>query len=142
MRLKNAQGDVIATGISIAAAHGGWMVDDVLYLDNGYTVLDGSEAPTWEAAPAEYFWIDVGPFFDRFGVKALDITSSEDPQVRGVVTLCMPRKYIDLKRPDLPQMVGLLVAKGIITAGEKVAVLAMVTTEYERHIKGLPQPTE
>lgn len=98
--------------------------------------------PMW-ADPAldpRYWWLDVGPFFDRFGAKSLSITSSADAQVQGIVTLCMPRQYIDLKRADLPAMLDVLVAKSLITAGEKAAVLAGPTTDYERHIKGLPQP--
>lgn len=87
-----------------------------------------------------YFWIDPGPFFDRFGAKALAITSSTDPQAQGLVTLLLPRKYVDLKRADLPAMLDLLVAKGIITTPEKLAVLTPVTTDYERHIKGMEQP--
>lgn len=99
-------------------------------------------APTWVDADLDprYWWINVGPFFDRFGPKALAIVSSADDQVRGVVQLCMPRQYIDLKRADLPVMVGLLVLKGIITEAEKTAALTAPTTDYERHIKGLPQP--
>lgn len=92
------------------------------------------------ALDSRYFWIDVGPFFDRFGAKALSITGSADVQVQGLVTLLLPRKYVDLKRADLPSMLDLLVSKGLITAAEKTAVLNPITTEYERHIKGLEQP--
>lgn len=99
-------------------------------------------APTsWDDVPPEYWHIDIGPFFDRFGQKALTITSSEDNVVKGLLTLILPRKYIDLKRADMPQMLGILVSKGLITAAEKQAVLTNPTTEYERHYKGLPQPT-
>ncbi|NVM80054.1 hypothetical protein FHW83_005899 [Duganella sp. SG902] len=97
---------------------------------------------TWASAAPEYFWIDVGPFFDRFGAKALAITRSEDADVRGLVTLLLPRKYIDLKRSDLPQLVGILQAKGLITVAELAAALNQVTTDYERHVKGLPQPAD
>lgn len=87
-----------------------------------------------------YFWVDKGPFFDRFGVKALGIVSSTDPVVQGLVTLILPRNYIDLKRADLPGMLDVLIAKGLINADDKAAVLSPQTTDYERHIKGLPQP--
>lgn len=104
--------------------------------------------PSYKAPPAwsdpgldpRYWWIDVGPFLDRFGAKALAITGSPDQQVQGLVTLLLPRKYVDLKRADLPSMLDLLISKGIITPSEKAAVLASPTTDYERHIKGLPQP--
>lgn len=99
-------------------------------------------APGWADAGLDprYHWIDVGPFFDRFGLKALSITGSTDPQVQGLVTLLLPRKYVDLKRADLPSMLDLLVSKSLITAAEKAAVLNPQTSEYERHIKGMAQP--
>lgn len=87
-----------------------------------------------------YHWLDVGPFFDRFGAKALAVTGSADPQVQGLVTLLLPRKYVDLKRPDLPALLGMLVAKGILTSEEVAAILNPITTDYERHVKGMEQP--
>jgi hypothetical protein len=99
-------------------------------------------ALTWDNAPAEYFQIDVGPFFDRFGQKALQVTSSTDPVVEGMVKFVTPRKFIDLKRPDLSSIIGILVTKGIITSEERDAVLVQRTTDYERHSKGLPQPAD
>lgn len=98
--------------------------------------------PNWTDTDLDqrYWWIDKGPFFDRFGAKALAIVSSTDAQVQGLVSLIYPRNYIDLKRQDLPNMLGLLVAKGLITSAEKDAVLTTPTTDYERHIKDLPQP--
>lgn len=99
-------------------------------------------APQWSDASldARYWWVDVGPFFDRFGAKALAVTSSADAQVQGLVTLVMPRQYVDLKRADLPGMLDLLITKSLITAGDKTSILMSPTTEYERHVKGLPQP--
>lgn len=99
-------------------------------------------AVTWSTAPAEYWWIDVGSFFDRFGSKALAITSSTDPEVAGLVTLVVPRKYVDLQRADLPMLLDVLVVKGIITEAEKAAVLTTPTTEHERYVAGLPQPQD
>lgn len=100
--------------------------------------------PSWSDANLDkrYWWINVGPFFDRFGAKALGVVSSTDPVVQGIVTLTMPREYIDLKRADLSQMLDVLVSKGLITNAEKTAIIAPPTTEYERHIKGLPQPND
>lgn len=101
-----------------------------------------STLPSWSDTQLDqrYYWIDVGPFFDRFGAKALDITGSTDPQVQGLITLLLPRKYVDLKRQDLPSMLDLLVAKGLINSTDKANVLNPQTTEYERHIKDMPQP--
>lgn len=114
----------------------------------GSTVVVQGAAPALATPPAwvspdldeRYHWIDVGPFFDRFGAKTLAITSSADAQVQGLITILLPRKYVDLKRPDLPAMLDILVGKGLITLAEKAAVLNPQTTAYERHIKDMPQP--
>lgn len=98
--------------------------------------------PTWVDAPAEYWWIDVGPFFDRFGDKAIVITSSEDSVVRGLLTLITPRKFIDLKRPDLPGLLDILVTKELIAQDDVARILTTPTTEAERYVKGLPQPED
>jgi hypothetical protein len=99
-------------------------------------------APSWSDSDLDprYWWINVGPFFDRFNGKAINITSSTDPVVQGLLTLTLPREYIDLKRADLAGMLDILIAKGLITSADKTGILAPPTTEYERHIKGLPQP--
>jgi hypothetical protein len=101
-------------------------------------------APAWtdpDLAPA-YWHIDVGSFMDRFGSKALALASSSDPAVQGLITLLMPRKYIDLKHPDLSSWLDLLVSKGLITSSEKSSILTTKTTEQERHVQGLAQPTD
>jgi hypothetical protein len=97
---------------------------------------------TWDNTPAEYWWIGVGAFFDRFGAKALAVTSSEDPVVKGLITLILPRKYVDLKREDLPVLMAVLVDKGLITEGDLDRILTAPTTDFERYISGLPQPAE
>lgn len=115
----------------------GWNYDGTAFSDP-----NAIRVPTWADADLDprYGWLDVGPFMDRFGTKALALTSSTDPQIQGVIALVMPRKYIDLKRPDLSQMLDLLISKGAIGPADKLAVLNPVTTDAERHIKGLPQP--
>lgn len=115
----------------------GWSYDG-----SNFTSPASSTAPQWTdpALDPRYWWVDVGPFFDRFGAKALSITSSTDAQVQGLVSLLLPRKYVDLKRADLPAMLDLLVSKGLITGAEKATVLTTPTSDYERHSKGLEQP--
>lgn len=145
MKLIRENGSVVAEADAITwnAAQFGWEVGGSIYVDPEHKFSIQDEAPvTWATAPAEYFWIDVGPFFDRFGAKQIEVLSSPDNLVRGLVTSCMARKYIDLKRPDLAQLVGILKTKGIITDAELAAVLVQETTDYERHVKNLPQPTE
>lgn len=138
------------TGETLAVAQEPRLVDGIWECgDQRFTDLDGTlykpvPAPplTWANAPEQYWWVDVGPFFDRFGDKAIVVTSADDSVVRGMLTLITPRAYVDLKRPDLPGLLEILVAKQLITADDATRILATPTTDYERHVKGLPQPED
>jgi len=104
-----------------------------------------SSVPSWSDADLDprYHWIDVGPFMDRFGAKAVTVAGSNDATVRGMVLLMQPRKYIDLKRADVASFIGILRdGKGLITESEANAILSPITTDAERHVKGLTQPTD
>lgn len=95
------------------------------------------------------WWVDVGPFYDRFGVDALAIAASDHGACKAVQTLTGVRKYIDLRDPRVANMIDMLIAtaqpaaqpwapgSGPMTADKKAAILTTPTTEYERHIKGL-----
>lgn len=95
------------------------------------------------------WWIDIGPFYDRFGTDVLAIAASDNGACKAVQTLTGVRKYIDLKDPKVAQMIDMLIAmnqpapqpwapgSGPMTAAKKAAILETPTTEKERHIKGL-----
>lgn len=54
--------------------------------------------------PPEWEWyIDLGPFFDRFGPGKLDVLTSPDAGVKALLTDLQIRKWIDLKRADVAQ---------------------------------------
>ena len=92
-------------------------------------VWDGQgwqDAPPAPVAPDPTKWlIDVGPFFDRFGVAKLAVLSSGDAMVRALVTDLQVRKWIDLQRADVAAGVDLLIAKAIpgVDASLKTAIL-------------------
>lgn len=110
-------------------------------------------APAEEPAPAvedpRMWWMDVGPFYDRFGPDALAIAASDHGACKAVQTLTGVRKYIDLRDPKVSTMIDMLIATGQPTAqpwapgsgpmtpAKKAAILETPTKEYERHIKGL-----
>ena len=69
---------------------------------------------TADATPAEYAWyIDIGPFFDRFGAAKLAVLSSTNPIAKAVVTDAMVRKWIDLKLPSVAMGVDALISQAI-----------------------------
>lgn len=95
------------------------------------------------------WWMDVGPFYDRFGPDAIAIAASDHGACKAVQTLTGVRKYVDLKDPRIGQMIDMLIAtaqpaaqpwapgSGPMTVEKKEAILTTPTTEYERHVKGL-----
>ena len=95
------------------------------------------------------WWVDVGPFYDRFGADALAIAASDHGACKAVQTLTGVRKYIDLKDHRVAAMIDMLIAtaqpaaqpwapgSGPMTAAKKAAILTTPTTEVERHVKGL-----
>lgn len=124
---------------------------------NGQTwdvVPYAAPAPTWDDASLDprYHWIDTGPWRDRFGIDWLAITSSDNALCKAAAQLWIDRKYINLKDARNAQMLDAMIAAaqpapnllfpgaGPMTAEKKAAILRLVTTDYERHIKGMVQP--
>jgi hypothetical protein len=106
-------------------------------------------APVEPEADPRLWWVDVGPFYDRFGSDALAIAASDHGACKAVQTLTGVRKYIDLRDPRVASMIDMLIAtgqpaaqpwapgSGPMTPAKKAAILTTPTTEYERHVKGL-----
>lgn len=93
-------------------------------------VLDPADVP-----PLEYQWfIDIGPFFDRFGSAKMNILMSTSPVAKAVVTDCMVRKWIDLQNPSVAAGIDALIQAGVagIDATVKAAVLNTPVTDLER----------
>ena len=79
--------------------------------------------PVWE------WFIDIGPFMDRFGTQKLPILASTDVTVQAVVKDMQARKWIDLERADVGQALDLLLSKGF--AIDKAAILTTPVTDPE-----------
>lgn len=88
-------------------------------------------APPPPPEPENAWWIYVGPFYDRFGDQKWPILASTDPMVGALIKDCSVRKYIDLKRTDLPGALDLLIAKGF--ALDKTAILTTPVSEVDRY---------
>jgi hypothetical protein len=75
--------------------------------------------------PAVYEWyIDIGPFFDRFGAAKLAVLMSPDAAVQAILRDTQIRKWIDLKKPEVAQSVAYIGTKvSGITAEVQTAVL-------------------
>ena len=69
-----------------------------------------TEQGDWEDVPAppapapEWTWyIDLGPFYDRFGTTKMAVLTSTDAGVKAILADLNIRKWVDLKRADVAQ---------------------------------------
>lgn len=139
--------------VSVLQAHAEITAPDMIELEQYDPAIIGSTytggefipapLPTWDDVTPEYWWVEVGSFYDRFGSAKIAVLASPDPTVQALVRDTQVRKYIDLQRPDVVQFVGYLgTAVDEVTPEIQAAVLGPPTTEDERYIKGLPQPID
>lgn len=56
--------------------------------------------------PVWTWYIDIGPFFDRFGAAKMAVLTSSDVGVKAILADTQVRKWIDLKRPDVTQSIA------------------------------------
>ena len=60
--------------------------------------------PTPEpSAPVWQWYIDVGPFFDRFGSVKMQVLTSSDVGVQAILKDIQVRKWLDLKLSEVQQ---------------------------------------
>ena len=61
--------------------------------------------PEWE------WYIDIGPFFDRFGAAKMAVLTSADVGVQAVLKDTQVRKWLDLRLPEIEQSVQYIASK-------------------------------
>lgn len=86
---------------------------DMIALESFDTSVIGkryTEQGAWEdvpvppAPPAEWEWfIDIGPFYDRFGSAKMAVLTSPDAGLKAILADLSIRKWVDLKRSDVAQ---------------------------------------
>ena len=77
--------------------------------------------PVWE------WFIDIGPFFDRFGAAKMAVLTSTDVGVQAILKDTQVRKWLDLKLPEI--------ASAVAYIGTKVPAL---TAELQQSILNTP----
>lgn len=84
-----------------------------------------------DADPAAWF-IDIGPFYDRFGAAKMAVLTSADAGVKAIMADVQIRKWIDLQRADVASSlayIGSVVAA--LTPAIRTAILTTPVTAEE-----------
>lgn len=89
------------------------------------------EEPPKEPIPVFAFYLDIGPFFDRFGTKKLPVlvAAKTDPLVGALIDDIKVRKWVDIQNEQVGQGLDILIQKGLITADDKAIILSPIQPE-------------
>jgi hypothetical protein len=87
--------------------------------------LDPSPPAPPVADPTEWF-IDLGPFYDRFGAAKMAVLTSTDAGVKAILMDTQIRKWIDLQRADVASSLAYI--GGIVAALTPAIQSAILTT--------------
>ena len=90
-------------------------------------------APTPEPiSPVWQWYIDTGPFFDRFGSAKMQVLTSSDPGVQAILKDIQVRKWIDLKISDVSQSIVYVASKiPSVTQELRESILNTPVAEHE-----------
>ena len=75
-----------------------------------WRVVETPEPPA-PAAPVWEWYIDIGPFFDRFGAAKMPVLTSADVGVQAVLKDTQIRKWLDLRLPEIERVVQYIASK-------------------------------
>ena len=75
-----------------------------------WRVVETPEPPA-PPAPGWEWYIDIGPFFDRFGAAKMAVLTSADVGVQAILKDTQVRKWIDLRLPEIEQSVQYIASK-------------------------------
>ena len=75
-----------------------------------WRVVETPEPPA-PAAPEWEWYIDIGPFFDRFGAAKMSVLTSADVGVQAIIKDTQIRKWLDLRLPEIAQSVQYIASK-------------------------------
>ena len=92
------------------------------------------DQPQPEPTPTQVWewYIDVGPFFDRFGSAKLAVLTSTNPGVQAILKDTQVRKWLDLKLPEIAQSVDYVASVvPAVTPEVKEAILTTPVAEHE-----------
>jgi len=103
-----------------------WTFTEWILVSDAPVVAPTQPEPEWA------WYIDIGPFFDRFGSAKMAVLTSADIGVQAILKDIQVRKWIDLRLPE--------VAQSLVYVGSKVA--AVTPTLQSAILDAKPAPSE
>ena len=76
-----------------------------------WRVVETPEPPAPAPAPVWEWYIDIGPFFDRFSAAKMPVLTSTDVGVQAIIKDTQVRKWLDLNLPEVVQSVQYIASK-------------------------------
>lgn len=101
------------------------------YPAGNYRLVEEPPAPP-APEPVWAWFIDIGPFYDRFGTAKMAVLTSTDAGLKAILADLNIRKWVDLKRPDVAQAlayVGTVVPA--VDANMQLAILNTPVADME-----------
>ena len=92
---------------------------------NGNVTREFRFVPPPAVDPTTWF-IDIGPFYDRFGAAKMAVLTSADAGVKAIMADIQIRKWIDLQRADV--ISSLAYVGSIVPAVDSALQTAILTT--------------
>ena len=103
---------------------GNIIIADKTFMDANH---QGDYTSLPDDAPADQtaWFIDVGPFYDRFGAAKMAVLTSTDAGVKAIMADVQIRKWIDLQRADVASSLAYI---GSVVAALTPAIQAAILT--------------
>lgn len=108
-------------------------------------VMATYSAPPAPLAPVDPVWkwyIDIGPFFDRFGPSMMAVLLSPEPVVVAMLKNVNSRKWVDLQRPDVAAAIAYMAGQAVPGLGTIATPIAGVTLALMNSILTTPVADE
>ena len=80
------------------------------------------------------YYVDVGPFFDRFGSAQLNVLMSTNSVVKAWIESVKVRKWVDVKHPLVAQGIDAIISAGVsgVDAALKDAIINTPASHAEQ----------
>ena len=91
-------------------------------------------APLPPVPPVWTWYIDLGPFYDRFGAAKMAVLTSADVGIAAIIRDVNIRKWVDLQRPDVAEALAYIGTKvPSVTPALQTQILTTPVTAEEQY---------